>query len=174
MNGPPRPTDYVALGVLGRPRGLRGEVWFRAYNAACEALAVGVGVRLTLRDGTVYDHVVAAVARHGQALALRLRGVDDRSAAEPLVGATLSMRRGDFPPLEAGEFYHCDLPGLRVVDVSGRLVGQVIRVEAYPTVDALVVASEGGELELPMTDAVLRTLDLDARVATVDLSALED
>lgn len=46
-------------------------------------------------------------------------------------------------------------------------------VEAYPTVDALVVATAEGELEVPMTDAVLRSLDLDARVATVDLSAFE-
>jgi 16S rRNA processing protein RimM len=174
MNRPPQPTDHVALGVLGKPRGLRGELWFRSYNDASDAVAPGASVRLTLRDGSTRDAAVASVARHGQELAVHLRGVDGRDAAEALVGASVSMPRAAFPPLAEGEYYHCDLPGLRVVDVTGRAVGEVVRVEAYPTVDALVVATEAGELELPMTDAVLRSLDLAARVATVDLSAFED
>lgn len=174
MKGPPSPTTWVTLGVLGKARGLRGDLWFRSYNEASEALAPGAAVTLTLRDGTTREAHIAAVAQHGQERALRLRGVDGREAAEALVGASIAMQRKDFPPLGEGEFYHCDLPGLRVVDVSGREVGEVVRVEAYPTVDALVVAVDDRELELPMTDAVLRALDLDARVATVDLSALED
>lgn len=174
MTRPPEASEWIVLGVLGKARGLHGDVWFRPYNDATTALTPGRAVRLTLRDQSRRDAVVAAIVRHGQELALRFRDGENRDAAEALVGATVSLQRQDFPPLGEGEFYHCDLAGLRVVDVTGKAVGEVIRVEAYPTVDALVVAAEGGELELPLTDAVLVSLDLAGRVATVDLSALED
>lgn len=173
MSRAPEPTEWVALGVLGKARGLRGDVWFRSYNEASEAAAPGVTVRLTLRDGSQRKCAVAAAAVHGNERCLRFEGAGDRVSAEALVGATVALQRQDFPALEEGEYYHCDLPGVRVVDVSGREVGTVARVEAYPTVDALVVTTTDGEVEVPMTDAVLRSLDLAARVATVDLSAFE-
>ena len=138
----PEASEWVVLGLLGKARGLRGDVWFRPYNDASIAVDVGRRVRLTLRDRSQREAVVEAVAMHGQEHALRFRGVEDRDAAEALVGATVSLQRKDFPPLEEGEFYHCDLAGLRVVDVSGRPVGAVLRVEAYPTVDAIRMAPD--------------------------------
>jgi 16S rRNA processing protein RimM len=86
----------------------------------------------------------------------------------------LEVPRGALPPLGEGEYYHVDLPGCRVVDVAGRAVGEVLAVLAYPTADAVLVRTERGELEVPLTDAVLVALDLGARTLTVDLAALED
>ncbi len=164
----PGPDEHVPLGLIGKARGLRGDLWFRPYNEAVEALDEGARVRVTLRDGSARELVLAALEQHGPGLVVAFEGIDDRDAAEALVGATVSRRRADFPPLEPGEFYHCDLPGVRVVDLDGRDVGTVVRVEPYPTVDALVVSTPSGEVELPVTDDVVRSLDLEARVAVVD------
>ncbi len=174
MNRAPEPSEWVALGVVGRARGLRGDLWLRAYNEATEALAPGARVRLTLRDGAKRALTVESLAGQGAGVVVRFDGVVDRAAAEALVGATVELQRKDFPPLEEGEYYHCDLPGMRVVDAEGRAVGAVARVEAYPTVDALVVATDRGEVELPITGDVVLSLDVPGRTVVVDLSTLED
>lgn len=170
----PDASAWIALGMLGKARGLRGDLWLRPYNEATEALEAGVVVRLTLRDGTRRIAPIEALEPQGIGFVAHFVGVDDRDAAEALVGATVALQRKDFPPLAAGEYYHCDLPGLRVVALDGADVGTVLRVEAYPTLDALVVATEKGELEVPITGDIVRSLDLDARVAVVDPSLLED
>ena len=86
----------------------------------------------------------------------------------------MARQRKDFPPLEAGEYYHCDLPGLRVVTPDGALFGTVLRVEAYPTLDALVVATDKGEVEIPITEDIVQSLDLVARVAVIDPTLVGD
>lgn len=97
MSRAPESTEWVALGVLGKPRGLRGEVWFRSYNDASEAVAPGVTVRLTLRDGATRKAVVASTAVHGQERCVSFQGGADRVSAEALVGATVALQRQDFP-----------------------------------------------------------------------------
>ncbi len=169
----PEASQWVALGVVGKARGLRGDLWFRAYNIATEALVRGAVVRLVLRDGSKRSLTVDELSGQGAGLVVRFESVSDRDAAEALTGATLELQRKDFPPLEEGEYYHCDLPGMRVVDEAGALVGTAVRVEAYPTVDALVVATDGGELELPITGDVFTRFDVTGREAVVRRDALE-
>lgn len=169
----PEASEWVALGVLGKARGLKGDLWFRAYNEGSEAVANGVTVRVVLRDASRRTLTVDDLSEQSGGLVIRFEGVDSRSGAEALTGAAVELQRKDFPPLGEGEFYHCDLPGMRVVDEDDKPVGTVVRVEAYPTVDALVVATEAGEVELPITDDVVHRLDVAARIVVVRRAALE-
>ena len=57
---------------------------------------------------------------------LRLNGVDDRTAAEALVGAELLVAASDRPTLAEGEFHLLDLVGLEVrLLPEGRAIGRV-------------------------------------------------
>lgn len=173
MSRAPEPSEWVALGVLGKPRGLRGDLWLRAYNESAGSLAPGARVRVVLADGSTRSAVVESLLTQGDGLVIHLQGFDSREASVALVRASLELQRQDFPPLEAGEYYHCDLPGVAVVDRDGKAIGTVTSVEAYPTVDALVVKTATGSLELPMIDDVVLSLDMVARRVVVDLTVLD-
>lgn len=163
---------WVPLGVLGRARGLGGECWFRPFNADTDALHDGAAVRLVRDGGSARDATIEALSVHGDRLSIKLAGVDDRSAAEAATGARVELRRSDFPPLDAGEFYHVDLVGLPVRAHDGGAVGTVARVESYPSVDALVIATADGEREVPLVDDYVSALDL-AEGVTLTADALE-
>ncbi len=169
----PKPEDWVALGILGKARGLRGDLWFRSYNDAVSSLGAGVTVRVVAPKAAPRMLTVQSLAGQGTGLVAHFEGIDDRNGADALVGATVELQRKHFPPLDEGEYYHCDLEGMRVVDVEGRALGTVLRVEAYPTIDALVVKTAKGELELPINTDVVRAMDVAAALATVDLSTLD-
>ena len=174
MNRAPESSEWVALGMLGKARGLKGDLWFRPYNEATEAVVPGASLRVVLRDGVKRSLTVASLSDQGGGLVIQFAGVEGREAAEALTGATVELQRKDFPPLEEGEYYHCDLVGIHVSDAAGKSLGTVARVEAYPTCDALVIATAEGELEVPITDAVVLSLDVAGRTAVVDPSSFED
>jgi 16S rRNA processing protein RimM len=109
-------------------------------------------VVLAAKGKTLGTFAVRAVRPGGKAVLLSLAGVDDRDAADALRGATVSVARGDLPPLENGEYYLCDLIGASVVSPDG-IVGSVVEVRVHPTVDTLVVRTpEGDLLEQPIAE----------------------
>jgi 16S rRNA processing protein RimM len=63
-----------------------------------------------------------------QLFVVRLAGIQDRTAAEALVGQELLVPAADRPPLEEGEFHLLDLVGLevRLLDSPAIAIGRVL------------------------------------------------
>jgi len=103
---------------------------------------------------------------------VRLEGVDDRSAAETLTGASLAVAIADAPALGPGEYWAHELEGCAVV--SGEVaVGVVRRLVALPSCEALAVERpDGGELLVPLVSDAVRSIDVAARRIDVDLAFL--
>lgn len=165
---------WVPIGRLGRARGLAGELWLRAFHDGPSALRDGVEVQVEASGTEARTLRVATVHAHPQGLALAFRGVGDRASAEALTGATVSLRRSDFPPLEEGEFYHHDLIGIGLFDESGAELGSVSAVIPYPSVDALVVRCGDREVEVPIVDDIVRSIDTAGRRAVVDRAVFDE
>ena len=168
---PPAPSQpdgaLIAIAVVTRPQGLRGEVRLHQHNPE-STLLLERDRALLRQDGAVRE--VTLEARRGPkgSLIARVSGVDGRDAAEALRGAELCVRREDLPPAGEGEWYHVDLVGLAVHDAAGERRGEVTAVIPYPSVDCLEVASKDGTREVPMTDPWLVSVELEAGRVVVD------
>jgi 16S rRNA processing protein RimM len=164
---------WVPLAQIARPHGLRGEVRLRLYNRDSDLLLELDEVLVRLPDGEDHEVSVDGARRANDAILMKLCSVDDRGRAEELRGAVVCARRRDFPPLEEGEFYACDVEGARVVLETAegieREIGQVRALRTYPTADVLVVdAVEGGPAwEVPLVGEVVRRVDVSAGVVTL-------
>lgn len=168
------PARWIPVGVLGRPKGLQGAIWLRPYNEDIASLRVGLTVRLK-REGLGEKNLsIATLSQDGKGITVTFTGERSREAAEALVLAEVSVRRGDLAPLGEGEFYHCDMPGASVVSASGEALGEVVEIIAYPSVDALVVRTPKGDREVPMTDTYLVSVDAVAGVVVLADGALDD
>lgn len=98
---------------------------------------------------------------------LRLAGVEDRTAAEALRDAELTVPRAAAPPLGPDEWWAEDLVGCWVKD-GCEPVGEVRALVALPSCEALDVA---GRL-IPLVADAVRSVDVEARVIDVDLGFL--
>jgi 16S rRNA processing protein RimM len=170
------PDAWVPLADVARPHGVRGELRLRPFNGDSDLLLdlEEVLLRFTEGNGTpkpVRERLVtvAGARRANDAILMKLDGVDDRTQADALRSAVVCARRGDFPPLQDGEFYVCDVEGARVVVDGGEELGQVIEMKSYPTIDVLLVtARDGGRpWEVPLVEAVVRRVDVAAGVVTL-------
>jgi 16S rRNA processing protein RimM len=107
--------------------------------------------------------------RANDAILMKLEGVDDRDEADGLRGAVVCVRRGDFPDLEDGEFYACDVEGARVIVEGGDELGTVRELQSLPSVELLVVDPKDGgpAFEVPLVDAFVAGVDVEEGVVTL-------
>ncbi len=149
---------YVALGRIGRPHGVRGEV--RVDPGAGPAVDYGRYRRFFLaRSGEPRPVQVEGVRPHGRLALFKFRGVDDPEAAKELTGSILYVERADMPALGEDEYYHVDLVGCGVVDEEGRLLGTVDDVFPTGAHDVLVIASDSGPWMLPVVGETVLEVD---------------
>ena len=158
-----RPVQF-SIGYVARARGLNGWVVIRTFDSASRALEEVDRVLLRLKDGSVRELRIGARSPRSSEWVLSLEGVADRTAAEGLVGASVSVFREDLKPPVEGECFQGDLVGLEAVDESGRILGKVEEVWNTGPVPNLVIRSvELGELLVPFADDFVRSVDLAAR-----------
>ena len=160
-----RPPDgWVAVAVLGKTRGNRGEITALAlsgkperYEALREVCLFGAGDRFEV-ESTWF---------HGGALIFKFRGVDTISDAESLVGAEVCVPVSQRVPLDPGEFFQSDLVGCEVVDRrSDESLGRVSGWEDSGGQGLLIV---NGELMIPFARSICVEIDPVRKRIAVEL-----
>jgi 16S rRNA processing protein RimM len=164
------PNEANAGRVVG-VFGLRGELKIAASRIGEDALAPGLSLRATLPDGSSRALRVRAMRLHQGRPLLSFDGVDDATAAEALVGATLAVDRGAVE-LGEGEYFDDDLAGCVLVDPNGAEIADVLAVEHYPAQDVLIVAPRGAREKramVPLVRAFVKAIDVRAKRISVEL-----
>jgi 16S rRNA processing protein RimM len=167
MEGSPANERWIALGVVMGTHGVRGELRVKLHNPESELLFELDAVQLkAAKDLRPYR--VQEVRPGGKGVLVRLEGVDTVERAQALRGAEVCVARSQLPALPDGEFYHCDLEGLKLVDASGAAQGTIERVQEYPASSVLRVRTERGMLEVPMREPYVVRIDLEAGYVVAD------
>lgn len=150
-------ASMVALGRLGRPQGVKGELRFIPYNP--DSTVLESWVEAQLRDGRAV--AIESLCLQGRHWVMKISGIEDRDAASQLTHEELLVPREQLPALGEGH-YLVDLVGLAVFDPQGRLLGEVAGIEPTGGADLLVVRRGPHEWLLPAVDRFLVEVDRGA------------
>ncbi len=164
-------APWQLLGKIVKTHGLRGEVKITLLGETLENLALP-GVHLRFPDGRLQPAVLEFRRPVKGGYLFRVAGYDTIAAAAELVAAEVVIRTTDLPPLEADEYYHFQLLGLRVEDVAGRDLGVLEAIIPTPGHDVYCVRGGGGELLVPAAASFIVRIDLEEGVMVVDCSRL--
>jgi 16S rRNA processing protein RimM len=163
-------AETLEVGRVSKAHGILGEVRVVPHWESSDSLAHAEQVWLGL-NGRSTPYQVERARAVPRAFLVKLRGVDDRNAAEALHGATVSIPRGALPALEPGEYYLVDLIGAKVLGPEGE-VGEVVSVASHPTVDVIVLRlRDGRTAEQALSAPWLSNVDVAAR--EIVLSSLD-
>ena len=157
----------VTLGAVTKPHGIQGELRVHRFNADSTLLCEVERVWMHLEGAEPREVEIEAARIHGKVVLMTFAGVRGREAAEALKGQLVSVPRDWLPEPEEGEFYHVDLIGLRVESPEGAALGEVVDVIEQPSVTCLLIREPGGFREVPLVDAYVPTIDLEAGRAVV-------
>ena len=156
------PETAVIVGRVLAPQGLRGEVKVESLSDFPERFAPDAV--LWLRGEPVR---IEASRFQGRTLVLKIEGVGDRTAAEGLRGAEFTA--APIADLGEGTYYRDDLVGMKVTDEQGQALGELAEIFSTGSNDVYVVRGALGELLLPATDDVIKSIDVAARKIVVDV-----
>jgi 16S rRNA processing protein RimM len=155
-----RADDVVAVGRIGRARGVRGHVFVEPWTDDPDERFAPGSVLATDPPEAGPLTVAAASAASGK-LVVHFDGVDDREAAAALSGVRLVIPAADRPPLQdPDDFYDTDLVGVAVTGVDGTDYGPVLDVVHAGGADYLVLEIAGRERLVPFVAAIVPTVDL--------------
>lgn len=150
------PEGLLEVGRIGRPHGIRGDVFLDLITDHTERAQVGS--RLWGRDRW-WTIVRSNSANHRWRV--HFEGVDDRTAAEALTGVLLSAEPIDDPDA----LWVHELIGAAVLEVNGIDRGRCVSVVANPAADLLELDS--GAL-VPVTFVVSVEHTHDGTLITID------
>ena len=117
-------TEFLEIGILGKTKGLKGEIFFYPYNEETLNPLKGSIAQLNNSEKkslTIISHKVKTPGK-------RILQFEDHGRIEDVesyVNLKLSALKTDMPDLEDGEYYLDDLLGFSVFDSSKNLIGQV-------------------------------------------------
>lgn len=157
------------MGRIVAPYGIKGWIKVQPFTQQHRGL-LDYPVWQLGQEGDWRARKVEAAKVHGATVVARLEGIADRDQAAALQGLRIAVSRDEFPEPAAGEFYWADLIGLKVVNVAGEALGNVVRVFETGANDVLVVAGERERL-LPFIGPVIRQVDIAGGTITVDWDA---
>lgn len=164
----PAGEELLEVGRIVAAQGLRGELRVNPLSDFPERFTRPGPRWLRDRQGRVQ----ATQLRSGRQLpgrelfVIRLEGIDDRDAAEALVGQELLVPAADRPRLKAGEFHLLDLVGLAVhqLDASGEraeLIGRVRDlIHAGNDLLEVEISGSGRPLWIPFVQAIVPRVEL--------------
>jgi 16S rRNA processing protein RimM len=164
----PKPKNPIQLAVIGAAHGIKGEVRVKTFTR--NPLSLGGYGPLYARDGRAFE--ILDIRPQGTVVVVRLKGVNDRNAAEALTGTALFVDRSALPEdLDDEEFYHADLVGLDVRDTVGDVIGRVTAIHNYGGGDILELALADGDVLIPFTKAAVPVVSVASRSITIDAIA---
>lgn len=153
------PVRFLEIGVVVGPYGVDGEVRVAVTSDFPERFAALESVRVGER---LRPYEVTSARLHRAEAILKLRGVDDASAAAALRGEVLRVSLADAVPPPEEHYYWHQIIGLQVLTPEGERLGQVVDILRTGANDVYVVRGPRGEVLVPAIEDVVQSVDLSA------------
>lgn len=165
------------VGKLGSTYGIRG--WLRLYSSTEQTESIFDYQPWFLNIKGQWQNVELESWRyHSNDLIVKLKGVEDREAAQLLTNTEIGVDLAVFPTLSDGDYYWHDLIGCQVINLDGYTMGTVTELMETGSNDVLVVRATSkdafGKQErlIPfLYEQVVKRVDLTTKTIEVDWDA---
>lgn len=169
--------QWLGLGRLGAPHGIRGWVKLHSYTQPKENIQdYRYFLTRPAEDGQVAETKldIDQIKPHGKGLIAHVKGYDDPEKSRALTGLEIGVDGSELPALDSDEYYWHELQGLQVINASGQLLGRVTTLLETGANDVLVVDPIAGSIDdrqrlIPwLPEQVVTDVDRQAGILRVD------
>lgn len=162
-------SEWVTLALLGKARGVRGEMFALPLTSNPERFEQLTAAYLTP------DEVKTAPVRyemesawwHDARLIVKFRGIDSMTDAEKFRGWQMCVPLAERAPLEPGEYYFDDLVGCAVIDRKSG--GQLGTVTSWSELGGAAMLEVDRDWLMPFVKPICVEIDVAGRRIVADL-----
>jgi 16S rRNA processing protein RimM len=168
--------DRIALGIIRKAHGVRGEASVEAWSDSPERFSDVSAVTLVSPDeASTRDAAIESVRIHAGRALVKFAGIESPEEVQLLQNWTVEVPESEARKLDEDEYFLHDLVGLRLVDSEGIERGNVTGIEETGGGVLLVVEGPRGKFDVPFAADICTNVDLDAKTIKVDLpEGIED
>jgi 16S rRNA processing protein RimM len=157
-------NNLFPIGKVVKPHGVKGKIKVKYYGEDLDQFSHYREVILSDGRGNPQTYDIVQAISQPPLLILQLKGIERIEDVQPLVGKEILIRKDSLPALEEDEYYWIDLLGMVVETEDGKKIGTVKEIFATGANDVYVVEGKRGEIFLPATGEVIKTVDRQRRV----------
>ena len=161
-------SERVVIGIVRRTRGVHGELVVESLTDLPNRFEELEHVYLVTPMGTEDVTIEQVRYKNGTEVWLSLAEITDRPRGRSLRGATLEIDIDRRPDPPEGTYYYDQLEGLDVYDTHERHLGRLTRVYPRGGQDVYGVTTAWGEVLVPATDAIIKSIDLRVGRMVID------
>jgi 16S rRNA processing protein RimM len=155
--------EYITIGTIAASRGLQGHIKVNVETDFPQRFStsskVYIDKQVMIIDGSSWHK--------GQAT-IKLQGVDTEEEAERLIGRTIEIHHSQLFNLEEDVYFHFQLVGLDVITTGGDTIGTITDILSMASADIYVIKGMNGEILIPATDEVIKSVNLDKRTMVIE------
>jgi len=168
--------DRIALGVIRKAHGVRGEASVEAWSDSPERFEHVSSVTLVSPDDSqTRDAVIESVRIHAGRALVKFAGIESPEEVQLLQNWTVEVPEAEARKLDQDEYFLHDLVGLTLIDAEGTARGKVSEIEETGGGVLLVVDGPRGRFHVPFAADICTNVDLAAKTITVSLpEGIED
>ncbi len=159
--------NLFPIGRVVKPHGVRGKVKVEYFGEDLHQLTLYREIFIKDAKNKPEAYEVLEAIPQPPRLILRLKGIEKIEEAEPLIGKEILIERESLRKLDEGEYYWVDLLGVKVETEEGKRIGKIREIFPTGANDVYVVEGKRGEILLPATEEVIRSIDLKRGVMKV-------
>ena len=161
-------SDMFVLGKTLKPHGLKGDVAVKLDVDVPQHYA-GLDMVWVQRQGALVPYPLTSVSVRPKVTVIHFEGVDDVESATAMSGHDLLLPEAVLPELKGLQFYYHEVIGFELIDVTKGSLGTIEQILDLPGNPLFKSNRHGVEGLFPMSDAVLREVDREARAITLAL-----
>jgi 16S rRNA processing protein RimM len=169
MSEPSTSENRIALGVIRKAHGVRGEASVEPWTELERFLELREVTLAAPDDSSPRDLRIEAVRLHGGRALIKFEGIETPEDLALYRGWTVEIPEEQARKLESDEFFLHDLVGLTLVDESGAEQGRVIDAYEGGGGVLLEVEREGKKFDVPFASDICKTIDLEGKRIVVAL-----
>jgi 16S rRNA processing protein RimM len=159
--------EFLVVGKLRRPHGLKGELLMEILTDFPERLQPD---KVVFVGEEKIQHRIRRSRMHSGALLVTFAGYHDPESAGEFRNTLVYVRADDRPPLQEGEYYHHQIIGLNVISDDGQRLGTLSQIITTGANDVYVVRTETGpDILLPAIESVILDIDIVKGLVRVKL-----
>jgi 16S rRNA processing protein RimM len=159
--------EYLVVGSLRRPHGLKGELVMEVLTDFPDRLGPDSKVYIGEKHQLM---TIAGTRFHNEGLLIKFKNLDSPDEAGHYRNQLVYVPKADRPPLPSGHYYYHELMGFSVVDEHNNAIGQLLEILQTGANDVYVITRpDGNEVLLPAIPSVILAIDAEHRQIHVHL-----
>ncbi|MDD3839636.1 MAG: ribosome maturation factor RimM [Clostridia bacterium] len=163
-------AQHLIIGQILKPRGLKGEIKVFPLTDVIDRFNDLEYVLIENSADELKKYDIEYVKYQKDIVYIKLEQVNSVDEAERLREKYIKISRNDAIPLEEGEYFICDIVGLKVYDEESKYIGEIQDVIKTGSNDVYSVNShDGREILIPAIKKVVKNIDLEKRTMKIQL-----